>query len=78
MSRLDSDPNGAGSQFFILLDAYEGLDGEYTAFGNVIEGMSTVEAIAEQPGNPIGVEGGVKPDDDQHVIACWLEQRPSS
>src|SRR5688572_12050593 len=32
------DPNSAGSQFFIMLDANPGLDGQYTAFGKLIKG----------------------------------------
>jgi len=40
-----SDPNSAGSQFFIMVEAAPHLDGEYAAFGKVIEGMETVDAI---------------------------------
>ena len=39
--------NSAGSQFFILLGNKDSLQGEYAAFGKVIEGMETVNAIAE-------------------------------
>lgn len=40
-----SDPNSAGSQFFIMVDTATHLDGEYAAFGKVIEGMETVDKI---------------------------------
>jgi len=40
-------PNSAGSQFFIMHAAAPHLDGEYAAFGKVIEGMENVNAIAE-------------------------------
>lgn len=40
-----SDPNSAGSQFFIMLAAASHLDGQYAAFGKVIEGMDVVDAI---------------------------------
>lgn len=40
-----SDPNSAGSQFFIMVKAAQHLDGEYAAFGKVIEGMETVDEI---------------------------------
>ena len=39
-------PNSAGSQFFIMHADAPHLDGSYAAFGKVIEGMDTVDAIA--------------------------------
>lgn len=39
-------PNSAGSQFFIMHADAPHLDGQYAAFGQVIEGMETVDAIA--------------------------------
>lgn len=40
------DPDSAGSQFFIMTDPAPHLDGQYAAFGRVIEGLETVDAIA--------------------------------
>ena len=40
-----SDPNSAGSQFFIVTNDSQFLDGQYTAFGRVIQGMDTVDKI---------------------------------
>ena len=40
------DPNSAGSQFFIMHKNAPHLDGEYAAFGKVIEGLETVDEIA--------------------------------
>ena len=40
------DPDSAGSQFFIMHADALYLDGEYAAFGMVIEGMNVVDAIA--------------------------------
>ena len=40
------DPNSAGSQFFIMHEAEPHLDGQYAAFGKVIEGLDVVDEIA--------------------------------
>lgn len=39
-------PNSAGSQFFIMHQNAPHLDGQYAAFGKVIEGMEVVDKIA--------------------------------
>ena len=39
-------PNSAGSQFFIMHETSPHLDGEYAAFGKIIEGQDIVDAIA--------------------------------
>ena len=41
-----NDPNSASSQFFICHGDAQTLDGSYAAFGKVVEGMETVDAIA--------------------------------
>ena len=45
MARAQS-PNSGGSQFFIMHEDGEFLDGQYAAFGAVTEGMNVVDAIA--------------------------------
>ncbi|MBR4223408.1 MAG: peptidylprolyl isomerase [Oscillospiraceae bacterium] len=40
------DPDSAGSQFFIMHQDAPHLDGQYAAFGKVIDGKDTVDAIA--------------------------------
>ena len=48
------DPNSADSQFFICFDDARFLDGQYTAFGHVTQGMEFVDMIkkGEPPVNP--------------------------
>lgn len=43
-----TDPNSAGSQFFIVTTDSTFLDRQYTVFGEVIEGMSVADAIVSQ------------------------------
>ena len=40
-------PDSAGSQFFIMHKDAPHLDGQYAAFGKVVEGMDVVDEIAE-------------------------------
>ncbi|MFQ6010805.1 MAG: peptidylprolyl isomerase [Nitrososphaerales archaeon] len=47
-----SDPNSAGSQFFIVVTDATSLDGQYSVFGEVIEGLEVVDAIVSQPRDP--------------------------
>ena len=42
-----NDPNSASSQFFIMHKDYTGLDGNYAAFGYVVEGISVVDDIVD-------------------------------
>jgi peptidyl-prolyl cis-trans isomerase B (cyclophilin B) len=46
------DPDSAGCQFFICLDASSFLDGEYTAFGKLTEGEDVLMAIGDTPVSP--------------------------
>ena len=41
------NPNSAGSQFFIMHQNSPHLDGQYAAFGKVVEGLEVVDSIAQ-------------------------------
>lgn len=58
-----SNPNSAGSQFFIMHKDSSHLDGSYAAFGRVIEGIEVVDMIArrntdsfDKPLEPVVIE----------------------
>ena len=44
-----ADPDSAGSQFFICVSDVSHLDGQYSVFGEVTEGMDVVDKIVSQP-----------------------------
>jgi peptidylprolyl isomerase len=54
------DPNSANSQWFIMLDDSSHLDGQYTAWGKVVEGMEHVDAIKK--GSPYNNGAVSNPD----------------
>jgi cyclophilin family peptidyl-prolyl cis-trans isomerase len=68
MARGD-DPASADTSFFIVLGPSPVLDGKYTAFGRVVEGLSVVEAIEQVPVN------GEAPQSRIEVRRVTLEKR---
>jgi peptidyl-prolyl cis-trans isomerase B (cyclophilin B) len=50
MARLD-DPASASSSFFIVLARTPALDGKYTVFGRVVEGLDVLQTIEAAPLN---------------------------
>ena len=61
-------PDSAGSQFFIMHQTSPHLDGEYAAFGKVIEGMDIVNKIAEMP-----TDFRDRPLEDQRMKSVTVE-----
>ncbi len=62
------NPNSAGSQFFVMHDNAFYLDGQYAAFGKVIEGMETVDEIAS-----VGTDYNDKPVVEQKMKKITAE-----
>ena len=46
-----AEPGSATTSFFICTGTSTALDGQYTAFGRVVDGMAAVEAIEKAPRN---------------------------
>ncbi len=65
---------GGSAQFFICDGAQTGLDGNYAAFGVVIEGIDVVRAIAAQPHTDLGDETG-KPTTDIIINSITIENQ---
>lgn len=62
------DPNSAGSQFFIMHQKSPHLDGQYAAFGQVIEGLTVVDEIAQ---TKTGRQD--RPVNDQRISSIVIE-----
>lgn len=61
-----ADPDSGSSQFFIVHENSEFLDGEYACFGYVTEGMDVVDKICEN--TPVQDSNGTVASEDQPVI----------
>ena len=61
-------PNSAGSQFFIMHEDAPHLDGQYAAFGMVIDGIENVNKIAE-----VRTDWGDKPLKPQRIAKMTAE-----
>ncbi|MEZ3505300.1 MAG: peptidylprolyl isomerase [Lachnospiraceae bacterium] len=62
-----NDPDSASSQFFIVHEDSNFLDGQYAAFGHVTEGMEIVDQICQD--TPVQDSNGTVSADDQPVIS---------
>lgn len=65
-----ADPNSAGSQFFIMHEDGEFLDGQYAAFGKVLEGMDVVDKIAA-----VKTDGNDRPMTDQKIATIRVDTK---
>jgi peptidyl-prolyl cis-trans isomerase B (cyclophilin B) len=61
-------PDSAGSQFFIMVDDAPHLDGQYAAFGKVIEGMDTADKIVSVPRDRMD-----RPREEQRIRKVTVE-----
>jgi peptidyl-prolyl cis-trans isomerase B (cyclophilin B) len=68
-----SDPNSASSQFFIVVKDSNFLDGQYSAFGEVISGMDVADKIAAAPRG-----ANDRPNQPVHIKKVLLSQAKST
>jgi cyclophilin family peptidyl-prolyl cis-trans isomerase len=70
-----SDPNSAGSQFFICLDRVPHLDNQYTAFGTTsdAESLKTIAAIGAVP-----TGSGDRPKQDVKITKGSVKVTPKA
>ena len=61
-------PDSAGSQFFVMHADADYLDGQYAAFGKVIEGMDVVDEIAS-----VRTDGNDRPLEEQKMAKVTAE-----
>ena len=63
-------PDSAGSQFFIMHENGEFLDGQYAAFGKVLEGMDVVDKIAATK-----TDGNDRPLTEQKIASIRVDTK---
>ncbi len=68
-----SSPNSAGSQFFIMHEDGEFLDGQYAAFGKVLEGMDVVDKIAA-----VKTDRNDRPQEEQKIASITVDTHGES
>ena len=64
------DPNSGNSQFFIMFAPAPGLNGQYTVFGRVIEGMDVVDAIKRGS----GAQNGAVASDPDRMVSVTVQE----
>ena len=70
-ARRGDDVNSATSQFFICERPKPEWDGQYSAFGKVVEGMNVVDIIANAP----TVDGTDRPVEKVNIKRAYLDKR---
>ena len=79
MARADS-PDSANSQFYIMFAPRAALNGKYTVFGRVVEGMAAVDGIAqgEPPEQPTKIVSATVGGAPAEAAAAPAAQQPAA
>lgn len=70
------DYNSASSQFFIVQEDSNYLDGQYAVFGYVTEGMNVVDAVCNGA-KPIDNNGTIPPEDQPVITSITIRTEPA-
>lgn len=71
VSMANSGPNTNASQFFITYKAHPHLNGKYTVFGHVIDGLDTLDRMEKVP-----VDGADRPKQDVVLQKITIHANP--
>eukprot|EP00882_Tetradesmus_deserticola_P005401 GHRQ01005684.1.p1 GENE.GHRQ01005684.1~~GHRQ01005684.1.p1 ORF type:complete len:164 (+),score=60.60 GHRQ01005684.1:883-1374(+) len=71
VSMANSGPNTNGSQFFIMYKAQPHLNGKYTVFGQVIDGLDTLDKMEKVP-----VDASDRPKQELRINRITMHANP--
>ena len=69
--QIPGRPDSAGSQFFIVVTDQSALDGQYTVFARVVEGINSIQTMSEIPTDENGL-----PTERIEVTTVTLRDKP--
>ena len=69
--QIPGKPDSAGSQFFIVVTGQSALDGQYTVFARVVEGINSIQTMSEIPTDENGL-----PTERIEVTTVTLRDKP--
>lgn len=78
VAMANAGPNTNGSQFFVVHAREASLPPSYTIFGQVSEGMDTVDAIANAPTSRSGTGEDSKPVTPAKIMSVEIFESPSA